>query len=462
MKIYRAPSKPNTVPRPTSVLPPSDTRSAGELLAPAKHDADPQPAQGLAPANTRSASELLAPARPDADPRPTQALPPSDTRGAADLLASTKHGADPRPTQDLPPSDTRSAAELLQPIAPIPMRAYRERAGLPGKDDRPSLWSPRLTDSVWARRCRHQPELAWALGTVLEAFPETPVAEFVPSTVLTDRNLMGTLGGRELRLSSDGGCNLGVLVEGHGLITPGQTLEEKWADLMEDRAGLSHGVWLEVEHACNWLAADEALGLRLLLGPVPRRLYDNQTQKRRLTGYLDDHLFPTHAGWWRLSYGARQAIGAGDRRRQMLLRRMARHRADLPEGADPRGLRNKHLRATQAITMQMYREEKLYPIGVEMSPLADLIGRTYRIRADALMADRSGSRLVWVEVVRRPLRHMPLGRQQNYARKRDLMAEIGQIFKVDMEWRMYAPETTERFVVPWHRQDPADEILLAR
>jgi hypothetical protein len=263
---------------------------------------------------------------------------------------------------------------------------------------------------------------------------------------------MGTLGGRELRLSSDGGRTLGVMVEGHGLITPGRTIEEIWADDVD----LTDVFYAEAMHVGYWLRADEPLALRLLLGPLPRRLYDKQTQRRRLTGYLDDNLCLTRAGWWRLSYGAGRAIGVADRRRQVMLRRMA----TVDTAADPHGLRHKHLRATQAIALKLYQEENFTPLGIEMSALADAIGRMYRIRADALLAD--GIRLVWVEVLRRRERHLPLARQQDYARKRDLMAEIGQVFHTDVEWRLYAPDTFECWEAPLYPPRLEDVVLLPR
>ena len=343
---------------------------------------------------------------------------------------------------------------LLVAAAPVPVRAYLRHGGTERVAGQ-GLWRPRGHDSAWARRCRRQPELAFALWSVLERMPGIAVDQLELAGSRTYRQLIGRIGGAELRLDSVGGTTLGVSVAGAGLLTPGATLEE----LVSEASSANEMVVAEIARAMGWLRADEALGLRALLGPVPRRLYENQTKRRIAEGYLDADLCLTRGGWWRLAYTARQAVGIVERQRQVALRRMARFKTDAVKA---RGLRRKHLRATQQVVLAMWRDEGMVPLGVEVSGVGGAVGRRYGMRADALLADEAATRLVWVEVLRRPETQMPLLRRDGYRRKRELMADVAEVLQVRVEWRLFEPRGGwERWTVGADARTELAEVLEA-
>lgn len=156
-----------------------------------------------------------------------------------------------------------------------------------------------------------------------------------------------------------------------------------------------------------------------------------------------------------MSYSARQAIGPADRRRQLRLQLRGISNTEAP----PRGPVLRHLRAVQATALQLWREEDLTPLGIRVSAVADMIHRAYGIRADALFSDRVGIRLVWVEVLDCREQDIPLYRRQELARKRDLMAEIGRPFQVDVEWRLHARDHLEQWEVPFHPGESSGDGL---
>lgn len=221
------------------------------------------------------------------------------------------------------------------------------------------------------------------------------------------------------------------------LITPGPRLEDAFGAM----TGAGELLVRELRRAQGWLAVDEPLGLVALCGPLSRRVYRGPTQYRREAGYLDGEYGLTQSGWWRLAYGSGQGVGFQEKDRAVRLKRASEYRGDGPA----RGNHRMHTRRTQKLVLKLYKEEGLVPLGVEYSELGRYLGKELGMRADALMVNRDGSKLLWIEYQRKKENDYLLERQGQFEAKRAKMVEVANVLARPVEFYAVHPNGLERW-----------------
>jgi hypothetical protein len=183
---------------------------------------------------------------------------------------------------------------------------------------------------------------------------------------------------------------------------------------------------MEQRRARAWLAADRVLGLVALLGPGP--VSRGTAFRRRTVGYLSPEGAMTTAGWWRLSFLARQGVGPTEwyRQRRLSEGRIARH-----------------LKVVRKACLALM-EEGCVPLGVEYSATAVVLGKmNHRYRPDALLVDPQG-RLIWLEVMLRPLARLSEGAAIKYRlMDRDVFPLVADQIEAPVRYILRLPSGVE-------------------
>lgn len=280
---------------------------------------------------------------------------------------------------------------FAESAAPVPVQWIRDHGltGLMGGGSvENGLWYPDWS-SRWIGAVRRGPELAWMAWTAITSLLDSGDLTLADRPVLSAGRVLIDVGRFQVRREGGASGNdrrvrlTAPDSAATNLLLPGLSLRDRWQDTRD---------WLaaEANHCQQWLEADRPLGEALLLGPRSPYRTSSAVGHRKAGGYLDERWAITDAGKWRLAFLARQSMVAG-----VELKR-ARYLSDLSEGR-----KKAHLHATQDVVAELMQSEGWTPLGIEMSGMAEVIHRSVRWRADALMFDSSGPRLIWVEVLKR-------------------------------------------------------------